>query len=156
MKLRVAHQRVWFVKGSHGVQPPAGNLHHGSEEQAAAPAPHFWALLPVYSHVWPGGPSGSDRPRTISGLRHSEGYSHLTGQSKAASSHKITHNGCIFWNLISFVCLTLNLLLFCWSRKQHSERWCKPPWWETDSMDPWWSSTEYRYIRNACIWISLS
>lgn len=66
------------------------------------------------------------------------------------------HNCCVCWHLISFVCLTLNLLLFCWSRKQLSGRLSKPPWWETDNMDPWWSSTEYRYVRNACICLKIS
>lgn len=51
IKCDKAHQCIWFVAGSHGVQPPAGNLHHGSEEPAAAAAPHFGAFLSVYTHV---------------------------------------------------------------------------------------------------------
>lgn len=37
----------------HGVQPPAGDPHHGAEEPPHPPAPLLRPLLSIHPHVWP-------------------------------------------------------------------------------------------------------
>lgn len=70
----------------HGVQPPAGDPHHGAEEPTHPPAPLLRPLLSIHPHVWPSGQTAGGGPER-----------HHCGARQSTRRHRVVCQGKEQW-----------------------------------------------------------